>query len=115
MLAREAWTAVQRAPEQQVDAVLPEEGLALEDQGRHAPVAGRLEVLGVLFEHGVEVLGVGLDGLVELGQVEASAGRGLGQMRPFVPALHPTTPDHLGDLVDEDEPPAALRRGHPQA
>lgn len=46
-----------QAPDQEVDAVLAEEGLVLVDHGRHAPMAGRFQGGLVVCNGGVEPVG----------------------------------------------------------
>ena len=62
-------------PQSEVDAVLAEEGLAHEDQSRHAPMAGGLERGLVRRDFGVERGGVRFGFGVELGEVEPGARR----------------------------------------
>ena len=44
----------------QIDAVLPEEGFAVEQEGRHSPVAGLLQFLLVLIQYlqGLQLLNI---------------------------------------------------------
>ena len=43
-------TALRHPPQQQIESILPEEGLLLENHRRHTPVARSLELLVVLLE-----------------------------------------------------------------
>src|SRR5262249_46292262 len=76
------------APDQERDAVLAEERLVLEHEGRHAPMAGGGVVLFIGRDHGFESVGVGLDRLVHGGEVEARRLHRAGKMIALIPALH---------------------------
>ena len=56
------------APEQSVDAVLAEERLAFEGEGRYAPVAGLALRVLIRSDHRFETLGVPFDRAVEFGE-----------------------------------------------
>src|SRR5205085_9993867 len=57
-------------PERDVDPILAEEGLVLENQGGHTPMAGGLECCLVRRHLGVEGLGIGHDLRVQLCKIQ---------------------------------------------
>src|SRR5262249_58894225 len=73
--------ALSHAPDQEVDAILAEERLALEHHRGHAPVTGRLERALVLRDDPVVTAGITRDRRIELLQVETGACRCLREMR----------------------------------
>src|ERR1043166_158663 len=89
------------APDQEVDAVLAEERLLLEHEGRHAPMAGGGVVLFVVGYYRFQLVGVRLDRLVHRGEVEASRFRRAGEMAPLAPARDRAAPQTRCDRVNE--------------
>ena len=91
-----------------VEPVLAEEGLALEDHQRHAPMAGLALIELVLLDHDVQPLGRLVRGLEEVVGVEARPFGRLFQMVALLPVVGFAAPDQAADLVQKREPPPAL-------
>jgi hypothetical protein len=98
------------APEQGADPVLAEEGLALEDHRRHAPVARRAQRGVIGREHPFVPFRVGGDRGLHLHEVEAHLRGDAGQMVPLVPPFDAAVPEHPREQVAEAEPLPTLRR-----
>src|SRR4029453_4254692 len=73
-------------PDQQIEPILPEERLAVVDQGRDAPVTRGLERALVGRDGGVELRGVRGRLRLERGELEPGARDGLGEVGALVPA-----------------------------
>src|SRR6185503_3528629 len=93
-----AQTVLPHAPDEEIDAILAEEGFAREDHRRHAPVPGGLERVLVLRDHGIVPSGVRRDRGVELVQIETRPRRGVGEVRALVPAVDVAAPNDARDL-----------------
>lgn len=101
------------APDQQIDAVLAEERFVLEHEGRHAPMARCGMGLLIAGDDPLVSIGVGGDGGVQRGQIEARRGRGPGQMVALVPARDAAVPQHAADGMGERQRAAFGLRGGP--
>jgi hypothetical protein len=71
-----------RSPQQEIESVLAEEGLAIEHKGWHAPLPGGLERFMIALKRVNEVLRGLLDLLVERLEVEARASCCAGEHAP---------------------------------
>ena len=91
------------APDQEIDAVLAEERLVLEHEGRHAPMARGRVVLFVLRDHLLVAIRIGADRRIHRGEIEARLLGGAREMIALVPACHRAVPQHARDRVSECE------------
>src|SRR3546814_2988827 len=83
--------------------------LAVEDERRHAPMAGDLQRDLVGRDFGIEFLGVALRLGIEVGEVEPGAARGARQMVAKVPVAR-AAPDQLRHHVAKGESLAPDRK-----
>ena len=94
--AREAVSL--HAPSEQIEAVLPEERLAVEDHQRDAPVPGAF-LRGFIFgDHGFIAIRLAIDFRIELREVQPCTIRCPGQMIAEMPISHAAKDDaaHCG-------------------
>ena len=75
-------------PDQMIDAVLAEEGFIVEDEQRHAPVAGFALIGLVGGDLGVEPSCVLVHGALDIGSVEARLGQCAREVIALVPIVH---------------------------
>ena len=87
------------APDQEVDAVLAEERLVLEHEGRHAPMARRGVVFLVLRNHLLVAIRIGGDRGVHRGEIEAGVRGRAREMVALVPSGDRTIPQHARDRM----------------
>src|SRR3546814_3597983 len=101
------------APLRHLDPVLPEKGLTLEHQRRHAPVTRDLERDLIAGDFIVERLGLARRLRIEFGEVQPGAARGVRQMIAQMPVLR-AAPAELPRLMRKAEALAAPRRRLPE-
>src|SRR5271168_1479193 len=82
-------------PDEELDSVLSKEGFAVEDEARHAPMAGSPVIELVLFDQAFVGVGVGGNLAIHRREVEAGASCGPGEMVALIPSLDGAVPDYF--------------------